>query len=409
MKKSLLLLICFMAFQEIFAWNLSFEGTGKHLIQFESVNIIQKTSSDLTLHELSDYKKIKEEIDRKDPGQMEVFEKLMVKAGYLLEKEPYSVMKKKRMPPSNDKHDYLSLAPYFWPNPDTPDGFPYIRKDGEVNPETRDDQTDRNELSDFFAAVDVLGKAFYFSGKDIYADKAVSFINAWFLDPETRMNPNLNFGQGVPGTSNGRPFGIIEFSGIQDVITCMDFLELGGRLDSKTREGFKTWLKDYAAWLQTSEIGTLERNTLNNHGCWYDVQLCSILLYIGDINAVREILESVKTTRIAKQIEPDGSQPRELERTKSFSYSTMNLSAMTRLAYFGKRTGVDLWKFETADGRSIKKGYDYLIPYISSDKKWKHKQLGNMEEARANFVKLLKQAGETFNEENYGSISKQYQ
>jgi len=373
-----------------------------------SFKLVQKPDGKLTLHELSDFKKIKEEISKKDPQQLEDFEKLILKANLALEKGPYTVMNKKRMPPSNNKHDYLSLAPYFWPNPDTPNGFPYIRKDGEVNPETRDEQTDRDELSNFFTSVDVLGKAFHYSGKEVYATKAISLIDTWFLSPETRMNPNLNFGQGVPGTSTGRPFGVIEFSGIQDVITCMDLLELGGKLDLKTKAEFKLWLKDYATWLQTSEIGTMERNTLNNHGCWYDVQLCSILLYIGDIESVKKILESAKIIRIANQIEPDGSMPRELERTKSFSYSTMNLNAMTKLAYFGKRTGVDLWKFETADGRSIQKAYEYLISYISSDKEWKYQQLGNLEEFKTSFVSLLMQTGKTFNEEPYVVLAKQY-
>lgn len=388
---------------------LVFKGTGKQLIQLDAFRFVGELDEKLTLQEFSDFKNKKEELARKDPQQVKEYEKLIIKANQLLEKEPYSVMHKKRMPPSNDKHDYLSLAPYFWPNPHTANGFPYIRKDGEVNPETRDGQTDRDELANFFNAVDVLGKAFYYSEKEIYARKAISFIHAWFLDPETRMNPHMNFGQGVPGTSTGRPFGIIEFQGIQDVITCMDLLQLGNKLDSKTKEGFKQWLKEYAVWLQNSEIGTLERNTLNNHGCWYDVQLCSILLYLGDKDSVRKILESAKTNRIASQIEPDGSQPKELERTKSFSYSTMNLNAMTRLAYFGTRTGVDLWKFETADGRSIKKAYDYLIPYISSDKKWAYQQLGSPEEVKANFVSLLLQTGKTFDEKTYVSIAKQYQ
>jgi len=386
-----------------------FKGNGSNLFLLNSFQFIEEPDSGLTLLELSDFKKTRDEISSKNPQQLKEFEKLIIKADKILDKVPYSVMNKKHIPPSNNKHDYLSLAPYFWPNPDTPNGLPYIRKDGEVNPETRDAWTDYAEMSGFFNAVDVLGKSYFFSGKDAYADKAIDLIRAWFLNRETLMNPNLNFGQGVPGTSTGRPFGIIEFSGIREVITCMDFLELGGKLDSKTKLGFQLWLKNYANWLQTSEIGILERNTLNNHGNWYDVQLCSILLYIGDFESVKEILELAKINRIAKQIEPDGSQPMELERTKSFSYSTMNLNAMTKLAYFGKRVGVDLWNFETADGRSIKKAYEYLIPYISSDKEWKYKQLGNMEEVKTSFVNLLMESGKIFKEENYISVANQNQ
>src|SRR5207302_521491 len=48
---------------------------------------------------------------------------------------PWAVTDKTQVPPSGDKHDYLSQAPYWWPNPNTPDGCPYIRKDGQRNPD----------------------------------------------------------------------------------------------------------------------------------------------------------------------------------------------------------------------------------------------------------------------------------
>lgn len=36
-----------------------------------------------------------------------------------------------------DANDYVSLARYFWPDPNTPNGLPYIRRDGHVNPEIK--------------------------------------------------------------------------------------------------------------------------------------------------------------------------------------------------------------------------------------------------------------------------------
>jgi hypothetical protein len=162
--------------------------------------------------------------------------RIIADADIALNKGPFSVTHKTGVPPSGSKHDYMTLAPYFWPNPDTPDGLPYIRKDGEVNPETRDDYTDFNELRRFFSAVDVLGEAFYYSGDKKYADKAISLIRAWFIDPATKMNPHLNYGQGIPGHVEGRPFGIIEFGGIGGILSTMELLKNENVLDADTED-----------------------------------------------------------------------------------------------------------------------------------------------------------------------------
>lgn len=369
----------------------------------------EKAKQKLTLTDFSEMQAQKKRIIGKEKESLESYSSLMKNADKALSAGPFSVMNKTGIPPSGSKHDYMTLAPYFWPNPETSNGFPYIRKDGEVNPETRDNFTDFKEKENFFSAIDEQGKAFYYSENKAYGEKAIALIRIWFLDEATKMNPHLNYGQGVRGESEGRPFGIIEFGGIRELIECMEILEHGGILDETTKRGIKNWLAEYKNWLLSSEIGTQERNTQNNHSTWYDVQMCSILLYLGELEQLKAVLEQAKTKRIASQIEPDGSQPQELARTKSFSYSTMNLSAFTKLAWFGQKVGVDLWNFKTSDGRSIKKAYEYLISYISTDKKWEYKQLGNMEEVKSGFVSLLMQAGKTFNEETFVSIAQKHQ
>lgn len=363
-----------------------------------------QTKDKLTLADFTEMQTKKKRIVEKELETKRFYDNLIKKADKALNAGPFSVMNKTGVPPSGDKHDYMTLAPYFWPNPNTPDGLPYIRKDGEINPETRDDYTDYNEKERFFNSLDVLGKAFFYSDNQVYAEKAISLIKIWFLDEATKMNPHLNYGQGIPGVNNGRPFGIIEFGGISELIKCLEILEEGNALDPSTKSGMKNWLKNYIHWLQTSEIGIMESTRSNNHGTWYDVQLCSILLYLGDTGHIQEILEKAKTKRIASQIEPDGSQPHELARTKSFSYSTMNLSALTRLAWFGQQVGVDLWNYETPDGRSIKKAYWFLMPYITTNKEWKYQQLSSTGDYKIRFINLVEDAGETFNESAFIEI-----
>jgi predicted component of type VI protein secretion system len=87
-------------------------------------------------------------------------------------------------------------------------------------------------------------------------------------------------------------------------------------------------------------------------------------------------LETAKTKRIALQVEPDGRQPLELVRTKAWGYSVGNLDGLMLLAELGDRVGVDLWHYETRDGRSIRKALEFLAPFAFGDAKWAYQQLG---------------------------------
>lgn len=303
------------------------------------------------------------------------YDRLIKSADDVLVSRSFSVMNKKGIPPSENKHDYMSIGPYWWPNPDTSHGLPYVRRDGRINSESRNDFTDFVELETFFLSTSTLKDAYYFSGNETYAKKAHQLIKAWFLEDATRMNPNLNYGQSIPGIVDGRGFAIIEFQNITEVLKCLELLELREMLDEDTKRGMNNWLTEYAFWLQNSKNGIEEAKTKNNHGTFYDLQLLSILTYLGRIEEVKHYLTDITTNRIFTQIEPDGSQPKELERTKSFSYSVMNLHGFLYLARLGQKVGVDLWGMESEDGRSIKRGYQYLVPYMIGLKNWEYQQI----------------------------------
>jgi hypothetical protein len=81
-------------------------------------------------------------------------------ANQALDVKPMSVMDKPVTPPSGDKHDYMSQAPYWWPDPSKPRGFPYILKDGQRNPEI-DRITDRGDLGRLATTTSPLGLAFF--------------------------------------------------------------------------------------------------------------------------------------------------------------------------------------------------------------------------------------------------------
>jgi hypothetical protein len=378
------------------------------LMGFVSCNISASNMPKITVTDFDKLQRTKNDIKQQDSNALAFYNKLIANADQALTEGPFSVTNKTGVPLSGSKHDYLSLAPYFWPNPDTPDGLPYIRKDGEVNPETRNDYTDFIEMRRFFSAVDVLGEAFYYTGDEQYADKAISLIRAWFIDPATKMNPHLNYGQGIPGQTEGRPFGIIEFGGIRNVLSTLEILEYKDKLGASTKKGMHAWLSEYANWLQTSELGVLESTRSNNHGTTYDLQLYNILLYLEEIDQVRRLMETVTINRINDHIEPDGSQPHELHRTRSHSYSITNLSAHTRLAVIGKKVGVDLWNYESPDGGSIKKAYEFLIQYLVTDKEWEYQQISSLSASKIKFANLLLYAGKEFDKVAFLEIAQEY-
>jgi len=291
---------------------------------------------------------------------------------------PFSVMEKNSTPPSGDKHDYMSLAPYWWPNPATPNGLPYVRRDGETNPQERT-ISDHANIFKLESAVHALALGYYFTGKDQYAARAVLLLRTWFLDPATRMNPNLNYAQAILGINNGRGIGLIEMRDLPRVLDSITLLSGSTSLTQADRSGLRKWFSDYIDWLQNSPNGRDEAAAKNNHGSWYDQQLVGIALFLGDRDLARKVAETAETKRIAFQIRQDGSQPLELARTKSFSYSVFNLTALIRLAQEAKAVDVDLWGYRAKDGGSIRAALDYLLPYAEGSKKWTYQSLNGIE------------------------------
>jgi hypothetical protein len=306
----------------------------------------------------------------KDPA----LEQLRKDADAALMQKSLSVVDKSIDPPSGDKHDYMSLAPYWWPDPRKSNGLPYIRRDGQVNPEIEQVQDHKN-MDRVISATHTLALAYYFFGDESCADHAERLLRAWFLDPQTRMNPNLEFAQGVRGFNTGRGTGLIETRDVYRLVDAIGLLRGSKSWAAADQKGMEEWCARFLDWMMHSQNGKDEAAAKNNHGSYYDVQIASLALFAGKSDIARNILQSAGEKRIAIQIEPDGRQPLELERAKALGYSTMNLGGLFELALLGENVGVDLWNFRTPDGRSIHKAVDYLVPFVTGEQKWPYQQI----------------------------------
>jgi hypothetical protein len=316
---------------------------------------------------------------------------------------PFSVVDKQPTPPSGDKHDYMSQAPYFWPNPDTPDGLPYVRHDGERNPEIGR-ISDHRRLDEMAGAVETLALAYFFKADEAHADKAAKLLRAWFFDPATRMNPNLQYAQAVPGVNTGRGIGLIETRCLVRVVDAVGLLAGSRAWSDADQQRLLAWYAQFLEWMQESKNGREEAAARNNHGTYYDAQAASFALFLGRTNLAADIVRTARQKRIAVQIEPDGRQPLELVRTKAWSYSVGNLSGLMLLATLGENVGVDLWHYRTQDGRSIAKALDYLAQFAMGGRKWPHQQLGGWKPET--LYPLLREAALKFPESKYSGWAK---
>jgi len=314
---------------------------------------------------------------------------------------PVSVMDKGITPPSGDKHDYMSQAPYWWPDPAKTNGRPYIRKDGERNPEINK-LTDHDSLGQVVNAVATLGLAYSLTGREAYATKAATLVRVWFLDPATRMNPHLKFGQGIPGINDGRGIGIIETRGLPELLDGVQLLAGSPDWTRADQSGLEAWMRAYVSWLTESAYGKDEAKNGNNHETWYDVQVASLALFTSQTDLARRTIEGSRT-RIARQIEPDGHQPRELERTRAWNYSIFNLTAFFQLATLGERVGIDVWAYRSPDGRSLRQALDFLVPFADGRGRWTYPEIDKFDPAAMHW--LLRRAAVAWKAPEYRALA----
>jgi hypothetical protein len=299
------------------------------------------------------------------------YERLLEEADSAMSVGLLSVTDKTLLPPSGDKHDYFSISPYWWPNPDTDDGLPWIRHDGNTNPDSKTDATDSVRIGLFTRSVRALGVAYYFSSEEKYAEQATKMLRYWFINPETRMNPNIRYAQAVPGVDDQRRSGMIDSRSFSDrLVDALALIETSEHWTNEDDVAMRAWLGEFLDWLITSEQGTAEQYSPNNHGTWMQAQIAGIAYYLGREDIARVAVANTKW-RIREQLDNKGKQPEELARTRGYHYSYFNLDAMAYLAQLGDKMGIDIWNHEYK-GRSIKAGIDYVAQYQKAEE-WPHK------------------------------------
>jgi hypothetical protein len=268
---------------------------------------------------------------------------------------------------SGGLHDFYSEGDYWWPDPAHPGG-PYIQRDGLTNPDNF--VAHRRALVGFSVQVPALVAAWKISGERRYAQHAAAYLRAWFIDPATLLNPNLQYAQAISGKTTGRGIGIIDTVHLVEVARAIEVLQASDVLSAEERSQIKRWFADYLQWLTTSKNGQEERDAKNNHGsCWL-LQVAAFAHLTGDQQLLAYARERFKTVLLPTQLAADGSLPLELKRTKPYGYALFDLEALAALCQILSTPQDNLWTYATPDGRSMAKAVAWMAPYIRDKDKW---------------------------------------
>lgn len=320
-----------------------------------------------------------------------------------LDQPMLSVIHDENLFESAQPNDYRSFGPYWWPDPAKDDGLPWIRRDGDVNPASVGGC--RTMLDTLKLTMEQLALGWLVTRDARFADHAAELVRTWFIHPHTRMNPHLEFGQAIPGKCTGRGIGIIDTYMVLQMLDAITITAGAGSLDKDEYHEIANWTSEYGRWVQTSKHGRDERATTNNHGTWYDVQVAGFALFSGREDDAREALTRLRDERIAKHIQPDGSQPHELGRTRSFDYSTMNLRGHLIGASMGRLVGIDIASPTTQSGRQLRDAVGFFKTYLTGLESWQWEQMVDTKPCQ--LASLLAFAAQVLDEPEYLAWSEQ--
>ncbi|HEY9508847.1 MAG TPA: alginate lyase family protein [Verrucomicrobiae bacterium] len=282
--------------------------------------------------------------------------------------KPLSIVQHRAELSAGGPNDFYSNGDYFWPDPKKADGLPYINRDGLSNPGNFSEH--RLAMRQLRDAVAALAAAYRITGEDRYVRKAVELLHVFFVDPATRMNPNLKYAQAVPGRATGRSWGIIDGLHLAEIPVAISAMQSSPVFPRNDLAALKKWFSELADWMMTSENGKLESAARNNHSVAYFVQIAAFSRFTGDEQKLAESRRQFKEVFVPKQMAVDGSFPLELKRTKPYGYSIFQLDNLATLCQLLSTPTENLWEFQLADGRGMRRAMEYLYPFLADKSKW---------------------------------------
>lgn len=329
--------------------------------------------------------------------------KLIETADKLLKVTPLKVVDGD-IPPSGNRNDFFAIGKLAFPNPNTANGMPYIRKDGVTNPEADGDRYDLSRYNTTLSRINDLSLAWFYTQDEKYAKKAADLLRIWFLNPGTRMNPNLNNASALPGVYDGMPIGIIFGVALIRMVDHVQLLSLSKSWTPADHLALKKWFGAYRDWLLESNLGKQEAKGNNNHGSWYAAQVAAFSIFNDENEKAKPMIELAKK-QIAQQLADDGSLPREYVRQRSLHYSIYGLQAFTYLARCADLVEENLWDYQTVGKKNLELAFTFLYPYVTYAKEWPWKNIAKGQSLGRGVLEIYQWASRKYPKSEMASIN----
>ena len=293
-------------------------------------------------------------------------QRVLAAAKKYLRQAPATVTAYRTPRSAGDPHDYFSEGDYWWPDPADPNG-PYIQRDGMSNPNNFDEH--RKALMRLSVQMPALTAAYTITKDKRYALAAEKHIRAWFESRQTKMTPALRYAQAIHGRTTGRGTGIIDTIHLVEVAKALERLDGAPDWSRDDATLARQWFADYLDWMTTDQNGKDERDATNNHATCWVMQVAAFAHLTGNQVLLNDCRTRFKAV-LLEQMAPDGSFPRELQRTKPYGYSLFNLEAMATICQILSGPDDDLWAYQLPDGRGMRKAMEFMVPYIRDKRSW---------------------------------------
>jgi len=269
--------------------------------------------------------------------------------------------------------NYTSFAPYYHPDSNSESGFPYIRKDGIRNSVALD-TSDNRYLGKFYQIVIPCSVLYHLTKNEDYAIKAIQAIQIFFINEETKMNPDLTYSGIVIGNSMDdlRIRGaIIDTNNLSILPDLIELLKPSVNWTIEIENKMISWFNSLSNWFKTSPRGVLQSGYSHNIKTSYVKQLCSYLCACGKQDEAKNYLENNLRALLSAQIDSDGKQVLEMDRVQNRHYGNFNLILLVNLATISKSLGVDIWDYQDENGKgSIRKAMNYLCNFYLNPEQW---------------------------------------
>lgn len=301
------------------------------------------------------------EFKRIEQLRPKLYDTIIKQADKYLNAEHLTVVKK----PNDfveDTHNYVSLATYYWEDPNDKNA-PWIVKDGEVNPIWK--EYDYKVLTDLVTKIRTLAIAYAITEDERYRECIKEQAEVWFLNKDTYMYPTMEYCQIGVGHNNNEGINTLESYLFIHVFEGIALCNMLNPFDDAFISGLKQWLSKFIVFLETSKQGSFENNLGNNHSIMYDVGL--IYFNIVTEGVVDQKLKKRLADRIKKQVNEDGKQPKELKRPSAMHYSLYNIEHMIDASKILENTKSD---FADDVYRRMNTALYFLIAYDDDTKEY---------------------------------------